>query len=643
MNRNVNIFFDNKFQASYTQHTTTNREDKSMRFKKIMTLLLIMCVIFSMLSAAFIAYADVTSEQELEDALAAAGTGDIITITNDIIITGHISVPVGVTLMIDGEDFGYTITIIDGGSLQNDGIINLIGGTFEISRGGSIVNKSGGFIYNNDTIDNSGSVVNDGHIENDGEFCNLAWGVIENPEGGTIENNGAIDNFGMIENAGSIVNNGWLNNNSGAVINNSGFIKNLWEFVDNGTFINTGTFEDNGKEPGDTEDPLPPSYVPVTDITGVPASAAARTPLSLASAAVFPANATNKAITWRVSSAGTTGATISGNTFNATAAGTAIITATVVNGATSTTNFTKTFTIMVDAVGNPAISGKAAMTLQEGYAATSSDVFTITGNPAPTVTKVSGDAKITWNNSTKRLNITAGLTKGRYPVTIRAANGKTPDATFTFTLTVTEKSVSGMTNFVKINTYTRGQFTDVDETRWYGFDQQKVIAGAFEYGLVQGVGARPPRYAPTGNFTVAQALTIAARVHSIYNTGKAGFVQGSVWYQVYVDYCLANDIIKSGEFVSVTRAATRAEMAYIFARALPVEEYAALNTVNSLPDVNSSTPYYDSIILLYEAGILVGDNNGTFYPGNDITRAEAAALMSRLILPATRISGRVYE
>ena len=48
----------------------------------------------------------------------------------------------------------------------------------------------------------------------------------------------------------------------------------------------------------------------------------------------------------------------------------------------------------------PQITGPTAMTLITGYTATSTAAYTVTGNPAPTVTKTSGDPAITWNNTT---------------------------------------------------------------------------------------------------------------------------------------------------------------------------------------------------------------------------------------------------
>ncbi len=84
----------------------------------------------------------------------------------------------------------------------------------------------------------------------------------------------------------------------------------------------------------------------------------------------------------------------------------------------------------------PSITGPETMTLTEGYAATSTGTYTITGTEPITVTKISGDEKITWNNGTKRLDVAAGLTQGSYPVTLKAENSFSQIGTLTFTLTV---------------------------------------------------------------------------------------------------------------------------------------------------------------------------------------------------------------
>lgn len=75
------------------------------------------------------------------------------------------------------------------------------------------------------------------------------------------------------------------------------------------------------------------------------------------------------------------------------------------------------------------------MTLTEGYAATSTTVFTITGTAPVTITKMSGDNRITWNSTTMKLDIASGLSADIYSITLQVAN-RVSTTTFTFTLTV---------------------------------------------------------------------------------------------------------------------------------------------------------------------------------------------------------------
>ena len=90
----------------------------------------------------------------------------------------------------------------------------------------------------------------------------------------------------------------------------------------------------------------PPPFVPVTDIIDVPTSATVGVSIGLVGT-VVPSNATNQAIVWSVQNAGTTGASISGNTLSTTSAGSVIVRATITNGLTPTTNYTQDFTITV--------------------------------------------------------------------------------------------------------------------------------------------------------------------------------------------------------------------------------------------------------------------------------------------------------
>lgn len=193
-------------------------------------------------------------------------------------------------------------------------------------------------------------------------------------------------------------------------------------------------------------------------------------------------------------------------------------------------------------------------------------------------------------------------------------------------------SRKGMHNFIKINTYTDGVFSDVKPENWFF----KNVAPAYETGLMYG---KENGFDPSGNMTVAQTITMAARLHSIYNTGSAEFKQGSVWYQVYVDYCVNAGIIKKGEFSNYNRNATRAEFVRILSKSIPKSEFEEKNSVSSIPDVPSSRGDYKAVLMFYKAGIVAGSNDDhDFFPDSEITRAETAAVITRIIDKNLRLS-----
>jgi len=125
-------------------------------------------------------------------------------------------------------------------------------------------------------------------------------------------------------------------------------------------------------------------------------------------------------------------------------------------------NATYTFTLNV--VTPAGIAGSGKLTLQEGYASTSTTGFTLTGTEPVTVTQdeTHGDT-ILWNDVTKKLDISAGLSVGEYPVELTVSNGIGPDAGFVFTLSVVAEADSAFFPTIKL-TPTHSILTDIDFT-----------------------------------------------------------------------------------------------------------------------------------------------------------------------------------
>ena len=184
--------------------------------------------------------------------------------------------------------------------------------------------------------------------------------------------------------------------------------------------------------------------------------------------------------------------------------------------------------------------------------------------------------------------------------------------------------------FPRPEKYAAGRFRDVTAADWYS----SAVADAYELGLMDGISGT--EFDAMGSVTLAQAITMAARVHSIYATGAESFQSsgGSRWYQVYLDYAYDHDLIDGKLYNSnVERKATRAQFAEIFSRSMPADGLIAINQIadNAIPDVSLTDSYGPGVYRLYRAGVLTGsDARGTFHPGDSITRAEAAAIVARM-------------
>lgn len=192
-----------------------------------------------------------------------------------------------------------------------------------------------------------------------------------------------------------------------------------------------------------------------------------------------------------------------------------------------------------------------------------------------------------------------------------------------------------------------GQFADVPAGAWY----YGSVARLYELGLTRGRGASD-RYVPDGEVTVAEAVTLAARVRSLMDYGECEFgpsrYGGKPWYRAYLQYLQDVGALEEEFEGSYDRSATRAEVAHILASAMPDQALEERNDAavtigyasrRYITDVTDYTPYRNDILLLYRWGILSGmDRTGSFYPDQTIRRSQIAAMAARLADPDLRLT-----
>ena len=182
----------------------------------------------------------------------------------------------------------------------------------------------------------------------------------------------------------------------------------------------------------------------------------------------------------------------------------------------------------------------------------------------------------------------------------------------------------GFSNFVKVNSYVSGQFSDVPGAAWF----HDSVVSAYEHGLM--IGTSSDSFAPNAQISVAEIITLACRIHDLFYGLPAVHPSQSAWYDGYAEHAVSEGIIRRSQFDNVTRPATRTEVALILASALPGTAFSPIKTDVSIPDVSSGADYYETVLMLYRAGILVGSTGGYFEPERQITRAEIAAIAARI-------------
>lgn len=178
----------------------------------------------------------------------------------------------------------------------------------------------------------------------------------------------------------------------------------------------------------------------------------------------------------------------------------------------------------------------------------------------------------------------------------------------------------------------QARFADVPADAWY-YDSANFC---YEAGVF--VGDQDGRFQPERVMTAQESYAILARLHQAHTGSAQSFraAPGEDWSEPYLRYCLEHQILSEAE-AAASAPLNRERFVQFLSRIYGGDDFQKINPVTSLPDYTISTDLGQFALTLYQAGILSGtDLYGRFSPLAELSRAECAAVITRLLDPETR-------
>ena len=173
-------------------------------------------------------------------------------------------------------------------------------------------------------------------------------------------------------------------------------------------------------------------------------------------------------------------------------------------------------------------------------------------------------------------------------------------------------------------------FTDVPENAWY-YDSVKYV---FENGLMLGVS--DTEFKPLDNITRGMFVTVLYRMEGeprINSQSTFADIDGA-YYTNAVKWANENKIVEgySNEIFAPEKNITREQMAAIVCRYAKFKQYNTdIDSGLSYSDNADISDYAkDAVIWSSEHGIMLGNEDNTFSPMQNTTRAQAAAVFERI-------------
>ena len=191
------------------------------------------------------------------------------------------------------------------------------------------------------------------------------------------------------------------------------------------------------------------------------------------------------------------------------------------------------------------------------------------------------------------------------------------------------------------------KLTDVKKTDWFYPAVQYVTEHDYMLGVSE------DRFAPAMEMTRSMFVTVLARLEGVEDEGgKSNFkdVADGTWYTQAVNWAAANGIVQgNGEGMFLPDALiTRQDMCTMMARYIAYHEkkhnvtHEKKGEAKNFADKDQISEYaLDAVNSCVAWGLIEGNELGYFMPLNTSTRAEAAAIISRLTWKDNQSGGSI--
>ncbi|HYE10847.1 MAG TPA: S-layer homology domain-containing protein [Patescibacteria group bacterium] len=143
---------------------------------------------------------------------------------------------------------------------------------------------------------------------------------------------------------------------------------------------------------------------------------------------------------------------------------------------------------------------------------------------------------------------------------------------------------------------------------------------------------------PDGTFKPDNNVEVDSYIKMVISALGNNFENGKdYWASPYINKAIELKLIDSNEFNTYRRAITREEAAKLIVQALAtLEELPSAEVINKYKSVVSdyakiSEKYKQHALTAYATGMITGDPKGNFKPTDNLSRAEAATVIMRLL------------